>query len=434
MSFGNTIQSLISSGHSFRVRGFINVEGGQVGLANKFHEWCDCMSMRPGPAEKCEECGRAPGNYVSLAAGDGDGIYVVAEILAGVGDGQVVGAMAVFDNQYRTASFVRSAVEHETVPEYPMDLALLFSEARPLALGSLANTGILLFADSGAGLNPRDAVVDVHISPEKQLSVFGFVESVSTDPDEWVKRLCEAQGQEPDATDRAMVRGMAMGQSLFESAGINQPYSLPPIIHRVIMVLDERASESVNLHDQYVVDDWNLLGAQFAGSVGSSHAQGMAVSTVWMNALLAREWDRVAGDDLDYEETKRLLFESWTWAYQGVLLDDDDCRRMISVNRYRATPEEVSDMLRRRGLVEEADKALLGDLPDIGDGPSRTEPVAPTGSSGLTKTGGGLGGGLGGSAEQTVGPTSVAKFCVQCGTAFSNETAKFCSNCGTARG
>ena len=438
MSFGNTIQNLISSGHSFRVRGFFNVEGGQVGLANKFHTWCDCMSMRPGPAETCEECGRAPGNYVSLAAGDGDGIYVVAEILDGSGNGQVVGAMAVFDNQYRSASYVRAAVERETVPDYPLDLALLFAESRPLALGSLSNTGTLLFADSGAGLNPRDAVVDVHISADKQLSVFGFVESVSTDPDEWVERLCEAQGQEPDSTDRAMVRGLAMGQSLFESAGIDEPYSLPPIIPRVIMVIDEKASEAVNLDDQYVVDDWARLGAQFAGSVGSSHAKGMAVSTVWMNALLAREWDRVAGDDLDYEETKRLLFDSWTWAYQGALLDDDDCRRMISVNRYRATPEEVSDMLRRRGLVEAADKALAGDLPDIGDGPKQPEPFAQTGSAGLTKTGGGLGGGLGGSpggsSESAGGLDAAAKFCSQCGAAFAIESAKFCSGCGAARG
>lgn len=437
MSFGNTIQSLISSGYSFRVRGFFNVEGGEVGLSNKFHEWCDCMSMRPGPAQKCESCTREPGNYVSLAAGDGDGIYVVAEIGNGTGDGQVVGAMAVFDNKYRSANRVRGAIEQETVPEYPVDLALLFADSRPLALGSLSNTGTLLFADSGAGLNPRDAIVDVHIAADKRLSVFSFVESVSTDPNEWVERLCEAQGQEPDATDRAMARSLVMGESIFESMGIDKPFSLPSIIPRVIMVLDESASKSVNLDDEYVVKDWELLGAQFAGSVGSSHAMGMSVSTIWVNALLAREWDRAAGDEVADEDAKRLLFDMWTWAYQGVLADDADCRRMISVNQYRATPEEVSDMLRRRGLIEAADKALSGELPDLGDGPSRPEPVASTGSTGLTKSGGGLGSGLGGdlggSSESTGGLGSVSKFCVQCGTAFANATAKFCSSCGSAR-
>jgi hypothetical protein len=424
MSFGNTIENLISSGYKLRVRGFFNVEGGQVGLSNKFHEWCDCMSMRPGPAENCESCGRAPGNYVSIAAGDGDGVYVVAEIVDGSPEEQVVGAMSVFDNQYRLANQVRTAIEQETVPEFPLDLALLFAETHPLALGPMVNTGIVLFADSGAGLNPRDAIVDVQIDTDKQLSIFGFVESVSTDSEEWVKRFDKAQGLDPDATHRSMVGGLAMGQQLFDSLGIDQQFSLPPIIPRVIMVLDERVSGFVNLEDQYFVDDWNLLGAQMGAAVGSSHKQVMAASTVWMNALLAREWDRVAGDDLPTEETKRLLFETWTWAYQGAILDDDDCRRMIGDNRYRATPIEVSKMLRRRGLIEAADKALSGDLPDIGFSTSSSEIPVPAKAPSLTKTNSGL------TKTTSVAP---AAFCIQCGSQFRDAAAKFCANCGSAR-
>jgi hypothetical protein len=434
MSFGDAIQGLISSGYSFRVRGFFNVEGGQVGLSNMFHEWCDCMSMRPGPAEACDSCTRKPRNYVSLAAGDGDGIYVVAEIVHGSSEGPVVGALAVFDNRYRTANAVRAAIEVDTVPEYPVDLALLFSDARPLALGPLENTGVVLFADSGSGINPREAVVDVHIDPKKQLSVFSFVESVSTDPQEWVERLCSAQGQEPEATDRAMLLSLAMGESIFESMSIDQPYSLPPVIPRALIVLDENASKSVNLDDEYVVDDWELLGAQFAGSVGSSHTKGMGVSTVWMNALLAIEWDRVAGEDLDYEETKRLLFDSWTWAYQGILLDDDDCRNIIARNHYRATPEEVSEMLRRRGFFEAADKALAGDLPYLGlDAPAEASASGSSLGGGLTKTSGGSGLSAPPSTSVATPTSGIAKFCTQCGAAFANETAKFCSSCGSAR-
>jgi len=424
MSFGNTVNYLISAGYKFRVRGFFNVEGGQMGLSNKFHEWCDCMSMRPGPAENCESCGRTPGNYVSIAAGDGDGIYVVAEIVDNSSKEEVVGAMVVFDNQYQLANQVRTAIEQETVPKFPLDLALSFAETRPLTLGPMVNTGTVLFADSGAGLNPRDAVVDVQIDTDKQLSMFGFVESVSTDPDEWVKRFDRAQGLDSEATYQSMVGGLAMGQHLFDSLGIDQQFSLPPIIPRVIMVLDDSVSAFVNLDDQYFVDDWKLLGAQTGGAVGSSHTQVMAASTVWMNALLAREWDRVAGDDLSYEETKQLLFESWTWAYQGAILDDDDCRRMIAVNRYRATPEEVANMLRRRGLVEAAEKALSGDLPAIGVLSSSSAVPMPAKVTSLTKTNSGL-------TKAT--SDEPAAFCVQCGIQFRDAAAKFCANCGSAR-
>ncbi len=424
MPFRGTINHFIESGYKFRVRGFFNVEGGQMGLSNKFHDWCDCMSMRPGPAENCDSCTRAPGNYVSIAAGDGDGIYVVAEIVDSSSKEQVVGAMVVFDNQFQIANEVRAAIEQETVPEYPLELAFRFAEARPLTLGPLVNTGKALFADSGAGLNPRDAIVDVEIAKEKQLSVLAFVECVSTDPDEWAERVAQAQGLDSDATHRSMVGGIVTGQHLFDSLGIEEDYSLPPIIPRVIMLLDETASKCVNLDDQYFVEDWNFLGAQMGGAVGSSHTQVMAASTVWMNALLAREWDRVAGDDLPDEETKRLLFESWTWAYQGAFLDDDDCRRMIADNRYRATPEEVSNMLRRRGLVEAADKALSGDLPDIGITSSSSAIQMKSPSASLTETNSGL------TKEPADG---LAAFCSQCGSQFRDEAAKFCANCGCSR-
>lgn len=190
------------------------------------------------------------------------------------------------------------------------------------------------------------------------------------------------------------------------------------------------------------MDDWELLGGQFAGSVGSSHAKMMGVSTVWMNALLAIEWDRVAGEDLDYEETKRLLFDSWTWAYQGAIMDDDDCRNIITRNQYRATPEEVAEMLRRRGLFEAADNALAGEMPDLGL--DVKPPASPSGttlggalsttSGGLTKSSSGLGLSATPSAPDKTAPSAgQAKFCTQCGTAFSTETAKFCSACGAVR-
>ena len=148
MTFGNTLEKLLSSGCSFRVRGFFNVEGGHVGVANQFHPWCDCSSLVQGPAVDCETCGRKLGDCVSMVAGDGDGVYVVAEVVAPEGD-RVLGALAVFDYQFQMANVARMAIEQEQVPTYPLNLAMQFASARPIVLGKLRNTGNIYFADGG---------------------------------------------------------------------------------------------------------------------------------------------------------------------------------------------------------------------------------------------------------------------------------------------
>jgi hypothetical protein len=72
-----------------------------------------------------------------------------------------------------------------------------------------------------------------------------------------------------------------------------------------------------------------------------------------MNAMLAREWDRHAGDVSD-DEAKRLLFDVWTWAYQGITSGDPDCLPLVK-NGYQASNEEIADLLRRRGQFDRAE-------------------------------------------------------------------------------
>lgn len=423
MSFGTTIELLRASGHTLEVRGFINIEGGQLGVSNRFHSWCDCMSLRLGEVAHCKICSREPGDFVSMVSGDGDGIFVVAEVKSAAGD--TVGAFVVFDFQYQMANAARSFIEAEKVPIYPIELALQFAAASPIALGSLRNTGIVRFADTGSGFDGEYANVDVSFATDVGLNIFAFAEHVSSDPNDWDARLSQTQGWDIDALSNQRFGDSAAGQAVFEALGIEEKFSLPSFIPRAVMILNEQASRAVTLDDAIEVRDWEVLSAQFAAAVGTSHAQVMHISTVWMNALLAREWDRAGEGELSNNETKRLLFESWTWAYQGAILGDDDCKEMIRANSYRATPTEVSEMLTRRGLTDAAGKAARGELPDIGIGST------PAQESGLlTKSSRGLGAPPMPSLAETVGQ---ARFCSSCGAAFAAASANFCSGCGAAR-
>ena len=53
---------------------FFNVEGGDAVLATEYFEWCDsCLEYLGPTSSSCEECGRAPGKFLRVPAGDGDG-------------------------------------------------------------------------------------------------------------------------------------------------------------------------------------------------------------------------------------------------------------------------------------------------------------------------------------------------------------------------
>ena len=79
----------------------------------------------------------------------------------------------------------------------------------------------------------------------------------------------------------------------------------------------------------------------------------MTDSTIWQNAMLAREWDRAAGD-IDDATAKILLFDLWTWLYQGRELGDEDCTNYLKNFKYQPTKDEQIYLFVRRGMYEAA--------------------------------------------------------------------------------
>ncbi len=420
MNLEQTFRALKQHGYSFRPKGFFNVEGGDAAIATQMFVWCDCLSLTYGPTvSSCGDCHRGPGNFVKVPAGDGDSVYVVFEVYQINSPQYAVGAFTVFDHRYEIANKVRSFVEEQGYLSIPWEEVLVFGDSVPTALDQLSETSSIYFADgTSGGANSSNANVDVQFGGDVELTIFGFLEPMSTDPEENAKYFATNWNMEVGALRSNMQASLAIAQSLAESLGRELTEPLPPYSIRCLMALQSDLVAEIGLESEAEIDDWEMFSIQVNGRVVSSHIQPQDVSTVWMNAMLAREIDRQAGE-VSEAEAKRLLFDMWTWAYQGLVAGDGDCLELIK-NRYQPTPDEIAELLRRRGLFDITDNFLAtGQLSGL-----LSEVIAaqsPPGL-GLTKSGS-LGLGLG---------ENKSKFCSNCGQAFG-ELAKFCAECGNAR-
>lgn len=422
MNLTQTLAALEQHGYGFRPRGFFNVEGGDAAISTEFFTWCDCLSLTYGPTlDVCDECRRGPGNYVKVPAGDGDSVYVVFEVYEISAPRYAVGAFVVFDHRYEIANKVRSFVEEQIDFATPWGEIQVFGQTVPMAIDNLAATDVIYLADgTSGGANSSNANVDVQFGKEIELEVFGFLEPMPTDPQENAEYYATNWNMEVGALLSNMQGSLAMAHSMAESLGRELTEPLPPYSIRGMLALRTDLVTEIGLESEAEIEDWEMFSIQVNGRVVSSHIQSQDVSTIWMNAMLAREIDRQAGEVSD-AEAKSLLFDMWTWAYQGLVAGDRDCLALIK-NRYQPTPDEIAELLRRRGLFEILDGFLAtGQLPGLLAEVQATEKASK--SAGLTKSNSG---GLGLAGNQD-------RFCANCGQPFG-EVAKFCSECGNPRG
>ena len=102
--------------------GFIDIEGGSVGISGKWFETCSsCYSKT-----SCSDCGRNATNSFQLRAGNGDGIYTVFEISF---EEKAVGALLILDDiGYAPAIMERIASTNSTIDDDPDALAEFYKE------------------------------------------------------------------------------------------------------------------------------------------------------------------------------------------------------------------------------------------------------------------------------------------------------------------
>lgn len=442
------LQKLKTEGFEFRTKGFFNVEGGEAAVATRYLEWCDEHSLHAGPmSSECDSCHRGPRNYHKVPAGDGDGVYVVFELFHGRKPTKSLGAITIFDSSYGIAQQIRSQVEQEVFPQFPEEAVGQFGQAKPILLGNLEATSAIFLSDAGAGLDSKHATVDVQLAGGAELTVFAFLEPAPTDRDEVIRNFAQAWGKDEASVARAVERSLAESEFLAKELGRDLSEPFPAYHFRALLVLDSELATKIQLEPQELIEDWELFAIQLAGAVVSAHQRPMHESTIWVNALLAREADRVAGD-VSEEEAKRLLFDLWTWAYQGLLAGNEDWRELLK-NSYQATNEEISELLRRRGQYQLADELLrTGSLPGLEVTTESSATQQPPSSFTKSNPGGLYGSSDASLLQQDESSLSheqaisagypsqtymVREFCGNCGAKFKRAEDKFCSECGEMR-
>ena len=422
MQLLETVSKIIAQGLSFRPKGFINVEGGLVAVSTQYRPWCDCTSITFGPAKtSCSECGRGESNFANIPSGDGDGVYVVFDIYSIAKPDERFGAFVVFDHGYELANAVREQLENETIPNLSVDELTQFADTLSLHISTLEPASTILIGDSPVDFDSKNATVDVSFLDAKTTQVFAFVGRLSQEPRDVSLRLQANLGMDSEEADRSVLVAEAGFRAVEGMAGSQSAPFSPDLDFRGLLIVDSGLAQQIGLQGDVEVSNWALLSHQCMSGVGTSHVEPMHQSTVFMNALLARELDRAAGQDVSNEKAKSLLFDVWTWAYQGMAHDDQNCDTFLK-NRYEPTREEVAELLSRRGQFRAADNYLkTGSLKEAASSGSLTS----NSYVGLTKS---TNKGLGSSV-----PDQQATWCSACGQQYQDVAAKFCSNCGKPR-
>lgn len=265
----------------------------------------------------------------------------------------------MFDYQFQIANHAREAIAGETLPDFPFEIASQFSDCRALGIGGIAVDKTLLIGNSSFASDPKDAVVDFPGILDGKYKCIAYCEEIDASVDGIAERLSRTQGV-PEASGARLAR---IAEESFEHMAQDEPgvspdeSPFPPFVPRAIVVVHEGAGALIEKNEIFNLD-WDLLNAQFRyGKVDLSHRESQAKSAIWQNALLAREYDRDAGECSD-AVALRLHFNLRTWLYQGRALGEENCINYLTKLKYEPTDDEEIYLYMRRGMQSAAAKFL----------------------------------------------------------------------------
>ena len=368
MTFARVLRGLSDELIELRPRGFFNVENGKFTVSTKYFPSCDCYVTALGFTD-CQKCGRGNGNTnFTFPSGDGDGIFVAYEIVMlsddSGEDDVTIGMLAIFDYQFQIANAAREAIENETVPKFPWDLATQFEGCKGIEVGVLEVERALFIGNSSFCWNSKDAVVDFPWCLPGDYKAVVFCEDVDATTDGIADRLSNTQGMPRNEIERLTRVAEGTFDSNRAALGISPTASpFAPIVPRAVVVLHDELSLFLESGedgeiDEFEIPDWNLLEAQFRlGKIDLAHKKSMTESVIWQNVLLAREFDRAAGQCSD-AEALRLHLMIRSWLYLGRSLGMEDCIKFLAEFKYEPSAEEEILMLMLRGLGDEANTYL----------------------------------------------------------------------------
>lgn len=399
-NLGSLVSLIESKDLELFVRGYFNVEGGQACVSSGKNNHCECSLGLLGPVvETCGDCGADRFDYVSLPSGMGDGIYVVAEIRASP-DSKPLGALVTFESQYTLANAVREQVAQEKVPDYPIELISELPVTDIFKVAQIRSAPKIFLSDA-SGFGGTNAGVSVELG-DKELDVLALTFPIAPGLESWATVYADLTGIPLGEPEKAEIRAL----SEYSGRDVNNPddAGLPNLFFVGALILSEELKSALQLSVSEKVLDWDDIELRQGVSIVTSHMSPMGTSVMLENYLLAREWDRVAGDTISDQQALEHLFECWSWLFQAALNGERDALAIVRANTYKPSRDEILSMLSSRGSSPTSQQ--IDNLFD--------EPGLPKKTNGLLK--------------------KSAKYCSNCGEQTDNGLNKFCPGCGVPFG
>lgn len=378
--------------------GFLNIEGGYLGIASELLPSCRiCFGTATDSVfVNCDDCGRSPSNFISLRAGQGDGVYPVYTLAWGQ---DFLGTISILGPGSDYVAGFAEVLEKVKANEEPVQaywdffwnfLSNLDPTLRVYYLGTLTADADLTrssqdnpfssyyFADATAGSNSQEAVVMVKdLRPGKQ-DIFMF-----------------ARREPENANALVPLVVLTLEQNLAKQIGL-------PSGHTTL----DLQQETSNWNNSQVLSHFDFVTAA---------ANSAVINAQYFLSLTGKDlWDEFT----EFDNFINCL--SWFACYQIVTsgeLDDEMKEKFAQL-----PAQSVAQALLIRGYVDRA--RTFYNFESGEEGPAFREIVQRFGSQGNANA-----------AEPIPSATAtLARFCSQCGNAFMDNNQRFCSQCGVERG
>lgn len=275
-----------------RLLGFIDIEGGHVGISGKWIESCTSCTSEIS----CAHCGRDSSNYLNLRAGNGDGVYSVFEISF---EEKVVGAFLILDDFGYTRALIESISEtnskHEEDPKVLEEFYVNFYENFYQSIGDFDRSlQMHFFGEIEAGKNP------VYSRDGAAAGIMIFGES--------------GQGQDSSQSLVTLNNILPGNYRTFIFANRDEENN-NILVPRSILLLEENSAEEIgltkdfakpsNLYDEYM--RWNESSV-FARIGDPLAPYAISANKDWCNLKFARE---LRVEDFETARDMRMEWLSW---------------------------------------------------------------------------------------------------------------------------
>ena len=145
------ISGLASANVSGTLKGFTNVDDGDIGIGLGVFKPCICLGVDILDfSYQCPGCGRSPRTYTWMQSGDGTGVYPVIELTSA--SGTKLGALVVLDSPVRSevtiATKLRDSNFNNGTAKFDFGLLTPFLKLRGTSFANLSVVTEIVFADA----------------------------------------------------------------------------------------------------------------------------------------------------------------------------------------------------------------------------------------------------------------------------------------------